>query len=255
MAQHTTHDAADVSQGHDDLWYVKIWAVLLGLLVVSVIGPMADIPLLTLITAFGIAGVKGYLVAKHFMHINLEPRYVGYVLVTCIALMVLFFGGTAPDVLRHDGHQWTNLAAQAEVQRALASEGHGSAHAVATAAPAAPAASAAPAAPAEPLAPDAAFAAVCASCHGAEGDGSGPAAQALNPKPANFRAAEFWQSRDVSHIAKVIREGGAAVGRSPLMPAFGSQFDEQAARSLADYLSTRFRPQQAAEPAEAPAEP
>ena len=31
----------------------------------------------TLITAFGIAIVKAYLVAKNFMHINVEPRFVG----------------------------------------------------------------------------------------------------------------------------------------------------------------------------------
>jgi hypothetical protein len=43
--------------------YVKIWALLLVLLVVSIIGPVLGIPCLTLVTAFGIALVKTYYVA------------------------------------------------------------------------------------------------------------------------------------------------------------------------------------------------
>ena len=44
------------------------------LLVVSVAGPMLEIKIVTLITAFGIAVVKAYLVAKNFMHLNIEQR-------------------------------------------------------------------------------------------------------------------------------------------------------------------------------------
>ena len=89
-----------------DSQYVKIWALLLVLLVISIIGPMIGIPLVTLITAFGIAIVKAFLVAKHFMHLDIEKRWVGYILVAMIAFMVVFFGGVAPDVLRHEGQQW-----------------------------------------------------------------------------------------------------------------------------------------------------
>ena len=52
--------------------YVKIWAVLLVLLAVSIVGPMFEQPTLTLITAFGIAIVKASLVATYFMHLNVE---------------------------------------------------------------------------------------------------------------------------------------------------------------------------------------
>jgi caa(3)-type oxidase subunit IV len=218
---------------HGDAQYVRVWGILLALLAVSVIGPLLGVPWLTLITAFGIAVVKAFLVAKRFMHLDLEPRYVVYALATCAALALLFFAGTAPDVMRHRGRGWENLAAQAEVQRATRA--------------AAPASKApAPPAPAAPMAPELAFSSICASCHGAEGNGAGPAAVALDPKPANFQAPEFWQSRDVAHIAKVIRNGGASVGRSPLMPSFGGQFDEQAALALAEYVSSRFRPKGAA---------
>jgi caa(3)-type oxidase subunit IV len=76
------------------------------LLVVSVAGPSSAIPLITLITAFGIAVVKAYLVAKNFMHLNVQPRYVVYILGTTLVFMLLFFAGTAPDVMKHSGDNW-----------------------------------------------------------------------------------------------------------------------------------------------------
>ncbi len=91
---------------HTHTNYVKIWALLCGLLVVSITGPMLEIRVVTLITAFGIAIVKAFLVAKHFMHLNIEHRWVTYILVGMIAFMVVFFGGVAPDVLKHQGQQW-----------------------------------------------------------------------------------------------------------------------------------------------------
>jgi caa(3)-type oxidase subunit IV len=102
--------------------YVKIWAILLVLLVISIVGPMFEIQVLTLVTAFGIALVKAYLVAAKFMHLDTEKKWVSYLLLTCIAFMVLLFGGVAADVMKHDGQNWTNDAAKHEVQRALAAE-------------------------------------------------------------------------------------------------------------------------------------
>jgi uncharacterized membrane protein len=64
-----------------------------------------------------------------------------------------------------------------------------------------------------------AYASRCASCHGAQGRGDGAAAQALNPKPRNFSDATWQAQTTDAAIAKVIGEGGAAVGKSALMPA------------------------------------
>jgi caa(3)-type oxidase subunit IV len=102
-----------MSAGHDDHpGYVKIWAILLVLLAISVLGPMLEIQAVTLITAFGIAGVKAYLVAKHFMHINLTGKYVPYLVATGLVFMLLFFAGTAPDVMQASGSNWTKPAWQ-----------------------------------------------------------------------------------------------------------------------------------------------
>jgi caa(3)-type oxidase subunit IV len=86
--------------------YVKIWAILVVLLGISVVGPMLEIQAVTLVTAFGIACVKAYLVAKNFMHINLEPRFVPYMVVTVLVFVFLFYAGTAPDVMQDKGAQW-----------------------------------------------------------------------------------------------------------------------------------------------------
>ncbi len=86
--------------------YVKIWAILVVLLVISVLGPMAEIRWLTLTTAFGIACVKAYLVADRFMHINQMPKFVSYIVMSCLVLMLLFFSATAPDVMNDHGTNW-----------------------------------------------------------------------------------------------------------------------------------------------------
>lgn len=57
----------------------------------------------------------------------------------------------------------------------------------------------------------------CGTCHGLSGKGDGAAAQALNPKPRSFEDAAWQATITDDHIKKVIVEGGAAVGKSPLM--------------------------------------
>ncbi len=91
---------------HHEVNYIRIWAILLVLLMISVAGPFLEIQAVTLITAFGIAFVKAYLVAKNFMDLNLEPRYAVYLLLTVLVFMLLFFAGTAPDVMKHEGTNW-----------------------------------------------------------------------------------------------------------------------------------------------------
>ena len=116
-----------MSEAHAHPNYVKIWAILVVLLVISVIGPMLEIPAVTLVTAFGIACVKAYLVAKNFMHANVEPRFVPYLLVTAVVLVFLFFAGTAPDVMKPEGSNWQKPDWIAE-DLALESGEHAPAH-------------------------------------------------------------------------------------------------------------------------------
>jgi len=62
------------------------------------------------------------------------------------------------------------------------------------------------------------FATVCATCHGSTGKGDGPAAANLNPKPRNYTDAAWQASVTDDDLAKTILEGGAGVGKSPMMP-------------------------------------
>ncbi len=91
--------------------YVKIWAILVVLLVVSVLGSMSHMREVVLIAAFGVAFVKAYLVAKNFMHVNVEKRWVPYLLIVCLLFIVILFAGVAPDVMKHSGLHWSNPSA------------------------------------------------------------------------------------------------------------------------------------------------
>lgn len=74
---------------------------------------------------------------------------------------------------------------------------------------------------------EAQFKQLCASCHGATGEGDGPAAAGLNPKPRDMTDPEWQESVDDEHIRTVTERGGAAVGLAPTMTAFGHLSDEQ----------------------------
>lgn len=204
--------------------YVKIWAILLVLLTISVCGPMLGIKLVTLLTAFGIAIVKAYLVAKNFMHLNIERRIVLYALGTCLALVALFYAGVAPDVMHHDGDRWTNVSAKSAVRAGLVNERSAAAdeekeHA-----------------PVGSWTAENEYREACASCHGESGGGNGPEAQGIVPKPSDFTSKAFWLTRNQPHVEKVIREGGAAVGKSPLMAAFGPRYTREQIAELASYV-------------------
>ena len=63
------------------------------------------------------------------------------------------------------------------------------------------------------------FKTVCATCHGEGGLGNGPAAAALTPKPRNYTDKTWQASVTDDQIRQTIVMGGAAVGKSPVMPA------------------------------------
>jgi mono/diheme cytochrome c family protein len=58
----------------------------------------------------------------------------------------------------------------------------------------------------------------CSACHGTSGRGDGPGAAALTPKPRNYTDATWQASVSDEQIKKTILLGGAAVGKSPIMP-------------------------------------
>ncbi len=258
------HGSEEDGHEHGPAHYIRIWLILLVLLAISVAGPFLEIQVITLLTAFGIAVVKASMVVKYFMHLTVQPKYVMYFLATALVFMGLLFFGTAPDVLHHEGQNWENLAARSEIIRATTArrdeinaalrsgqDEHGDAleedardglTAEIEELNARLVAMGVASAGEEQFDAAATFATTCGPCHGTGGAGDGPAAQAMNPHPANFTDAGFWNdpeiTRDHEHIVTTIRDGGAAVGRSPLMAAFGAQFDEEQLEAMATFVES-----------------
>jgi cytochrome c553 len=76
------------------------------------------------------------------------------------------------------------------------------------------------------------YSSLCSSCHGADGKADGAASAAMNPKPRNFHD-KVWQAKvDDAHIAKAIKEGGAAVGLSGTMPPWGAVLSDDEIKGL-----------------------
>ena len=134
MAPHNHSDSEVAHHGsdHSAMYYIKIYFILLVLLIVSILGPELNIRSLTLITAFGIAIVKALMVAAYFMHLNIEKRYIWYMLYSMLILVGVFFAGTAADVMRIEGRNWEATATKEfEKQKAkehAQSSGHGDTH-------------------------------------------------------------------------------------------------------------------------------
>lgn len=78
----------------------------------------------------------------------------------------------------------------------------------------------------------------CVTCHGADGKGTGPAAASLNPKPRDYTDAAWQASVKDDDLRKVIVKGGAAVGKSALMPP---NPDLEAKPAVVDGLVAKIR--------------
>lgn len=74
----------------------------------------------------------------------------------------------------------------------------------------------------------------CNTCHGPSGKGDGPAGKMLKPPPADLAAA--LKGKSDADIAKVIKEGGKAAGKSPLMAAYGKKLSDDQIQALVEYV-------------------
>ena len=67
----------------------------------------------------------------------------------------------------------------------------------------------------------------CTPCHGPDGKAATPTAQALNPKPRDHTDGAYMNQLSHEHLVKVIKNGGPAVGKSPIMPPNPDLNDQQ----------------------------
>ena len=66
----------------------------------------------------------------------------------------------------------------------------------------------------------------CAKCHGPGGKGDGPAGKLLKTKPADWTDKAKMSKMSDSDLFNVIKNGGGAVGKSKLMPAWAGKLSD-----------------------------
>lgn len=81
---------------------------------------------------------------------------------------------------------------------------------------------------------EAVFKTNCILCHGIKGDGKGRAAVLYDPPPANLTRSD----KNDDYKTSIITLGGAAMGRSPVMPVWGKQLSTQEIKDVVAYLKT-----------------
>ena len=83
------------------------------------------------------------------------------------------------------------------------------------------------------------FGQYCATCHGDEGRGDGQNASNLTPPPPDLSLSKNVGDRAL--LRKVISEGSASVGRSPLSPPWGRNLSSQEIDYLVAYCQSLGR--------------
>lgn len=76
----------------------------------------------------------------------------------------------------------------------------------------------------------------CAQCHGVNRNGKGVNTGGLSVQPRDHADPVGMASLPRDEIVRAIRDGGAAVNKSALMPPWSSVFSEEQIEKMADYL-------------------
>lgn len=80
----------------------------------------------------------------------------------------------------------------------------------------------------------------CAQCHGFKGEGNGPGAAGLDPKPAVHAKMPLSDMPD-DYLYNVVYHGGKSVAKSPSMPDWGLTIPSQDFADLIAYLKKTFK--------------
>lgn len=80
------------------------------------------------------------------------------------------------------------------------------------------------------------YATYCSPCHGVQGNGHGPMATLLDPKPARHSDNAYMKTLSDDYMFRVIRDGGPAVGRSPMMAPWKGTLSDLQIWDLVAYI-------------------
>lgn len=76
----------------------------------------------------------------------------------------------------------------------------------------------------------------CVQCHGVEGTGKGINAPHMSVFPRDHTDRTEMMGRSDEELFRVIRNGGASINQSVLMPAWNQNLDDDQIRVLVRYL-------------------
>jgi mono/diheme cytochrome c family protein len=85
------------------------------------------------------------------------------------------------------------------------------------------------------------FETTCAACHGQTGVGDGPAAAALNPKPANLTDGAMMHDLSDGYLYWRISQGGSMAPFNSAMPAWETQLSETEIWQVISYIRSMSR--------------
>ncbi|MEE2897011.1 MAG: cytochrome c [Gemmatimonadota bacterium] len=80
------------------------------------------------------------------------------------------------------------------------------------------------------------YALYCASCHGERGEGDGPLSAVLDPRPATLADPALAARRSDAYLYQIIEQGGAALGRSEQMAAWGETLSPEQLANLVAFI-------------------
>jgi mono/diheme cytochrome c family protein len=83
------------------------------------------------------------------------------------------------------------------------------------------------------------YASYCAVCHGETGAGDGFNSSNLGVPPPDLR--QEVATRGEALVAKVVREGSASIGKSPLCPPYGRLLDDADRQLIVAYVREGLR--------------
>jgi len=180
-----------------------IGGALLGLTAITVGVAHIDLGKFNFFIAMLVATVKAFLVAMFFMGLKYDRRENGVIFVTSLLFLAIFIVLTSTDLFfRGDVYVKGPLFATNSSQSKLKKPWLGTPELVKKG---------------KEL-----FSVQCTSCHGVNGEGDGPAASALNPRPRNFHSIDGWKNgRRATMIFKTLKEGipGSAMAAYSTLPA------------------------------------
>lgn len=79
---------------------------------------------------------------------------------------------------------------------------------------------------------------MCTPCHGIGGKGDGPSAAQLPVKPRDHTNKDTMGRLTDQHIFEVVKNGGTAVKKSPMMPPFGITLNDEEIWDVVAYVRT-----------------